>query len=64
MVSIMTVKNGKLFHREVTDNWFNVYLSRARFENLPLHWLSENSYRITIKGQDFTVTSDRAIDNR
>ena len=36
MVCCSIKRNGKIYYKNVSDNWWNVYLNRARFENLPI----------------------------
>ena len=64
MLVISVSKNGKTYYKTATDNWWNVYLNRARFENLPVKWISDTEYQIIIKGKIYTVTSDKHIDRR
>ena len=64
MLVVSYTKNEKTHYKSISDNWWNVYLNRARFENLPVKWLSDTEYQITIKGQVYTITSDKHIDRR
>jgi len=64
MVTVSCIKDGKMFYKAVSDNWWNVYLNRARFENLPIKWVSQVEFQITIKDQVYTITSDKHIDRR
>lgn len=64
MVCCSIKRNGKIYYKTVPDNWWNVYLNRARFENLPVKWISDVEYQITIKGEVMTVTSDKHIDRK
>ena len=49
MVCCSIKRNGKIYYKNVSDNWWNVYLNRARFENLPVKWISDVEYQITVQ---------------
>lgn len=59
MITFVVTKRStqeELSRKRVTDNWWNVYQDRARFEGRRLHWLSDKAYEVIFTEKDKTVT--------
>ena len=51
------ISTGKELSRNyATDNWFNVYQERARFEGRRLKWISEKSYEIIFSEKGYKLS--------
>lgn len=52
--------NRELLRKSVSDNWFNVYQDRARFEGRRINRLSERAYEVIFSEKNYTVTLIKA----
>ena len=55
-ITKIDLKSGKVIKViEATDNWYNVYQARARFEGRRLVWMSDNEYEVIFSEKGYKL---------